>query len=248
MHKGIAGGYFGELAIVSCENAPGGHAFIVYHSFIDDTLDFSRFSKGYDYKTWKKTEPRLYKINAFEYVSLGNAGNDATASSFHSQLSESESTGDDGDDAGVYFNREFAHEKQNYDDKYDKNNSEEFKQEYDENYATYTLVKKKQIDSVIAVFEDNNWYNLTRNNCAHVAAKAWNSVMGRDYFTVKKLGSGEILNSYDYFFAFCIPSIGVAKALNKVIYDVSPGFLKDQISEDPYKFVFDMYRILELKL
>ncbi|MCR5478737.1 MAG: hypothetical protein K6F27_02610, partial [Ruminococcus sp.] len=248
IHKGINGGYCGELAIISCTNGLGGHAFLVYHSFIDDTLDFRGFTKGYDYTTWLPSEPRLYEIKTFEYVALGNAGNNATASSFHSQLSEFESTGDDGDDAGAYFNREFTHEKHNYDDNYDKNYPEEFKQEYDENYAISTLVKKKQIDSVIAVFNENNWYNLTRNNCAHVAAKAWNSIMGEDYFTVKKLGSGDILDSYDYFISFLFPYPGISITLDKIIYEVSPEFLKNQICKSPNRFVFDMYRILGLEL
>ena len=242
LHKGIAGGYCGELTIVSCTNKPFGHAFLVYQSFIDDILDFRGFTKGYNYTTWSPSQPRLYEIKPFEYVALGNAGNNATASSSHSQLSEFESTGVDNDDAGVFFNREFAVEVQM------DNKNKEFEHNYDQNYALSKLVDKSEINIVVEWLSKNNWYNLRNHNCAHTAVGAWNSICGEEYFTIKKVLDDSILDLADYAKILLVPSIGIRDGVDKIIYEASPAYLKDQISNYPDSFVFNMDKVLDKEL
>lgn len=176
----------GEMTIVSCTNGSTGHAFLVYQSFVDDTLDFTDLACGYEYMTWNKVEPCEYKINHSEYVAIGNAGRGVFGSS---QSSESGSTGIDGDEAGIFFNREFAVEKNNYDEKYDENNSDDFEQCYDENKAFSKLITDKQVKTIIDHCSENNYYNLVKNNCAIVAAEAWNKAFDSDEFEVVILPS-----------------------------------------------------------
>ena len=157
----------GEMTIVSCANLPTGHAFFVYKSYVNDTLNFKKFTGGYEYKTWKKKGPCKYKIKASEYVSIGNAGKGICGSS---ASSESNSQVNDGDDAGIYFNREFANEHA------------EGKPMYNLNCAYKREISAKQLKKIIKVCEDKNYYNLISNNCAKVAVKAWNKAYPRDIF------------------------------------------------------------------
>ena len=157
----------GEMTIVSCSNLPVGHAFFVYKSYIKDTLDFRKFTGGYKYKTWEKTAPCKYKIKCSQYVSIGNAGKGICGSS---TSSESNSNVDDGNDAGVYFNREFANEHS------------EGKAIYDMNRAYRREISASQLKKIIKVCEDKNYYNLVSNNCAKVAVKAWNKAYPNDIF------------------------------------------------------------------
>ena len=109
----------GEMMIVSCNNNGTGHSFFVYKSYVKDTLDFRKFAKGYEYKTWKMKEPCRYFIKPQEYVSIGNAADAADGSG--RQLRESKDELNDGDEAGVYYNREFAKESLKGKAIYDKN-------------------------------------------------------------------------------------------------------------------------------
>ena len=241
LHIGIAGGYCGELAIVSCTNGflETGHAFLVYHSFIDDILDFSRFSCGYNYMTWEESKARVYTIKSMEYVALGNAGSDAYDHG-SSQWFESTDEINDGDYAGVYFNREFVVEMVNYNKYSDEGIKERLKQKYDKNYAISKLVKKQQIDIVINEFSDNNWYNLLEHNCAYVAAMAWNKAFGTNVFTISSLNSKEDIDISDL---MCYAH----GAFKKVYIKIAPYGLKTQIARYNNKFVLDIYRILGLR-
>ena len=241
LHIGIAGGYCGELAIVSCTNGflETGHAFLVYHSFIDDILDFSRFSCGYNYMTWEESKARVYTIKSMEYVALGNAGSDAYDHG-SSQWFESTDEINDEDYAGVYFNREFVVEMVNYNKYSDEGIKERLKQKYDKNYAISKLVKKQQIDIVINEFSDNNWYNLLEHNCAYVAAMAWNKAFGTNVFTISSLNSKEDIDISDL---MCYAH----GAFKKVYIKIAPYGLKAQIARYNNKFVLDIYRILGLR-
>ena len=166
----------GEMTIVSCSNGLAGHAFLVYKSYINDTLDFTKFTCGYEYKTWVKTDSCEYSIKKNEYVAIGNAGKGVGGSS---QLSEGSSSGDDGDDAGIYFNREFAVEYNNYISNYSE---DDFEEEYDENNAYTKRTSSYQLETIIDYCADNNYYNLLTNNCANVAVNAWNEAFKTDNF------------------------------------------------------------------
>ena len=171
----------GELTIVSCTNFPLGHAFLVYRSFVNDTLDFTKLTYGYEYKTWDEMEPCMYSMGRLDYVAIGNAGAGAYGGS--SNPSESGSSGSSGsgssssgsDRAGVYFNREFALEM----------SSEE--KAYDENKAYSRLISEKQLQKAIEHCEKQNYYNLVENNCAIVAAGAWNAAFDEKTFKIKVL-------------------------------------------------------------
>ncbi len=232
LHIGIAGGYCGELAIISCTNAPAGHAFLVYHSFINESLDFSHFSCGYDYLTWKESKPRLYNIKPFEYVAIGNAGEDATGK--YKDWFETYDQLEDHDYSGAYFNREFAVEMINYNTNYNKNKTNDFEQKYNNNYAISIFVKPNQIKKVISVYSRSNWYNVLAHNCAKVAARAWNSIFGKDFFNTNLPDPSNLI---DY---ITLPY--------DLAESIMPFGLKNQIKLFPDKFVFDIYKILDVKL
>ena len=46
---------------------------MVYHSFIEDTLRFSRFTGGFTYGDWVYTTEKDYDIYPQEYVAIGNS-------------------------------------------------------------------------------------------------------------------------------------------------------------------------------
>ncbi|MCR5480374.1 MAG: hypothetical protein K6F27_11050 [Ruminococcus sp.] len=213
---GINQAVIGDMTIVSCTNDIG-HAFLVYKSYIKDVIDFNGLTKGYEYKTWKAVAPCYYTIEPYQSVSIGNAGKGLFGSS---QSSETSSTGIDGDSAGVYFNREFAVEYKNYCDHYDCNHPEKFKQEYDQNLACTQKVTAYQLQSIIKYCSKNNYYNLSTNNCSHVARNAWNCAF--PYYRFES-------NGYLGFL-------------------MAPGTLQFDIAKTRQAFVYNMYSVLELDL
>ena len=169
LHWGFTNDVIGEICIVSCSNLPFGHAFLVFHSYFDMTLDFTELTKGYEFGTWEELSPCLYEIDKLEYVSIGNAGKGLFGSS---QISETSSTGDDNDDAGIYFNREFANEA----------NSN--KSLYDENAAYSRYITIFQLTTLLETCSENNYYNLVTNNCSIVASYSWNRTFEDDLIPV----------------------------------------------------------------
>lgn len=172
----------GNLTIVSCSNAPVGHAFLVYQSYINDTIDLTELTGGYEFGTWNSKSPCEYTINRSDYIAIGNAGAGAEGGS--SQPFESSSTGLDGDKAGVFFNREFANEMKNYKD---NAGSKEFKQYYDQNESISKPITEINLKRIINNCSTHNYYNLLTNNCAIVAANSWNLVSNDIKFNVKVL-------------------------------------------------------------
>ena len=170
----------GELIIVSSKNTFAGHAFLVYYSYINDTLDFRRLSGGFEYMTWKEVEACKYEIGMNEYVTIGSSS--TVLGEIETPF---ESFGDlhDGDNSGIFFNREFAEEKTNYDTKYDENNSEKFEQKYDKNCAYSRPITEAQIKKVIQYCGDKDYYNVLTNNCAKTAVTAWNNAFDKEEFT-----------------------------------------------------------------
>jgi hypothetical protein len=96
LNKGLAGGIIGKLTIVSHDPDGFGHSFLLYESYINDTLDLSGLAAGFEYikndgddsdrNNWKKIYPCEYKISPNRYISIGNfvdngAGGSAGASS-----------------------------------------------------------------------------------------------------------------------------------------------------------------------
>ena len=169
----------GELTIISCSDLPTGHGFQIYKSYVNDTLDFTELTHGYVFneseETWESVDPCFYTITPGDSVSIGNAGLGAGASSSNSQLSEMYPSGDDGDEAGVFFNREFAVEY----GKYQEHLASAFywmpyNQAYGNNYAYTKKITDTQLKKDISWHKLSNYYNLLVNNCAQLAAGAWN--------------------------------------------------------------------------
>ena len=163
----------GEMTIVSCNNNGTGHSFLVYKSYVKNKLDFKKFTGGYQYKTWKEQKPCEYLIKPSEYVSMGNAAADADDNG--TVLNESKDEINDGDKAGVYFNREFAKEHL------------QGKATYDKNWAYKREISDGQLKSIIKTFEKKNYYHVTANNCTKVAIAAWNKA-----YTDKKFSSATL--------------------------------------------------------
>ena len=185
----------GEMTIVSCSNGSG-HGFLIYHSFIEDTIDFTGLTGGYTYGDWEKVSASYYNIHPNEYVSIGNAGGAAGKSSGSSdggdssQLSESGSSssiGDDKDDAGVYFNREFAYEYKRFEKEYDPEKPERYNPVYVDNYAYTQYINESQMRRIIKIASERDYYNVITNNCVTVANRAWNSAYPNDTFKADTL-------------------------------------------------------------
>ena len=201
----------GELTIVSCSNPLTGHGFLVYKSAVNDTLDFTGFVRGYTYQTWNKVDPCFYDIQCGQSVSIGNAGATVGGSSVSGESgsnsggssvgssggssgssagpSSGSSSGSESDVAGIYFNREFAVEANNYKENYDSSNPSDFKQEYDKNYAYTKKITQDQWDKLIQYHNDHNTYDLLWNNCVLVATRAWNLIYQDDQIDTNAIPS-----------------------------------------------------------
>ena len=160
----------GKLTIVSCNNFPFGHAFLLYQSFVNDSFDFSGFTKGYSYGEWKAESPGKYLIGCGDYISLGSSAVDAET--WNPEMFENYDEIGDGDDGGVYYNRELAYV-------YYHNEA------YSSNKAYSRYIEDEDIKSVIKILKSDNYYNFIGLNCAHISAIIWNTIYPHDAFSVK---------------------------------------------------------------
>lgn len=162
--KGLAGGIIGEMTIVSChpddEGFTGGHAWLSYKSYVNDTLDVSGLLTGflYDYsaKGFYQSKVNDYTIKRNGHMAIGNAGTSGTSGAL------STITGSCG---GILYNREFYGE-------WDNNN-------FYTGVAAYTrTVTQDEYDAVMKYCTDNCYYNLYSHNCSTVASNAWKAAFG----------------------------------------------------------------------
>lgn len=159
----------GELTIVSSTyNGPIGHSFLVYKSYVNDSLDFSKLNGGYKVEnniisgiSYYKTYASFYNISRNEYITIGNTGTDLDSNGFES------CDGLDKDSAGIFYNREFAVEISHY--AKGKRN-----QKYKNNEAYGRQLTEEQMDMIILVHSNINYYHFFENNCAYTASMAWN--------------------------------------------------------------------------
>ncbi|MBR3515956.1 MAG: cellulose binding domain-containing protein [Lachnospiraceae bacterium] len=166
--------FIGTITIVSCSNRIG-HGFLVYHSFIEDTLRFSGFTGGFTYGDWVYTTEKDYDIYPQEYVAIGNSARAGMTGPSHI----SEIGIEVGPTlAGIYYNREFANEYNNY---INNQGNADFEQYYDQNYAYTRFINSDQMDKIIDHLNCNNYYNLVLNNCVIVAAGSWNYAFGHEF-------------------------------------------------------------------
>ena len=196
---------------ISCSNPLTGHGFLVYKSAVNDTLDFTGFVRGYTYQTWEQIDPCFYDIKCGQSVSIGNSGAAVGGSSVPGESgsnsggssvgssggssgssagpSSGSSSGSEGDVAGIYFNREFAVEANNYIENYDSSNPNDFEQAYDKNYAYTKKITQTQWDELIKYHNEHNTYDLLLNNCILVATKAWNLIYPDDQIDTNTIPS-----------------------------------------------------------
>ena len=179
LHRGIGNGIVGKLTIVSCDNSPFGHAFFVYQSYIEKSLNLTMYTAGYDSKSYLRMDLQWYIITPDEYITIGNAGQDAEIEHIP-QIKELRFT--DYDTAGVYFNREIVYEYLNYKHNYDPDNPNDFKPAYDLNMAYSKEITEIELEQILERAIDHNYYDITFNNCAEVAVYTWNSVFVDDRF------------------------------------------------------------------
>lgn len=173
--KGLKNGIVGELTIVSCHpndaGFTGGHAWLVYKSYINDGIDVSGLLDGYIYDTqnrsFKHSKINSYDINRNGYVAIGNAGTEGTSGALSTIV---------GSCGGILYNREF----------YGAWVNENFYLDV----AAYTKeITNDEFNKVLAYCSENNYYNLYNHNCSSVASEAWENAFGTDdEFKAKKNG------------------------------------------------------------
>lgn len=198
LKKGLENEVCGELTIVSCSSFLNpGHGFLVYKSYINDEVNAGQLTGIYKFDKNKcefintsqyKYYP--YILSPHKYLSIGNAGTNATYGPSGDSLgssgsidssgslgsggdgSENESDLNDGDLGGMYFNREFAYDVL-------RNNSTSA---YINNYSYTKQITVNNLSDVVSCSQKNNYYNLTKHNCVHVAIEIWNLVFPEEPF------------------------------------------------------------------
>ena len=225
----------GDVTIVSCTDLPAGHGFLVYKSYVNDVLDFNGLAAGYKYQQWDEHQtPGDYEIKCNQSVGLGNAGKAAEGGDM--KLFEDPTELDDGDPFGVYFNREFSCEYRHY---LEHKDDLIYNQCYGHNYAYTRKITQDKFDDLLQYHKDHNWYDLVSNNCAQVAAGAWNQAFSADgdTFDTTHLGLTPV-------------PVGPPGTIPTTVWvvvekpDVAPARLKGQIKDKSGSFVYDVKAVI----
>lgn len=166
----------GELSIISAS----GHSFLIYKSYIDDYFYVENLNGGYEILQTEDGQWTYVEENSDwkyacedEHITFGS-----TSVSFESDWEQNlgwpfeGDTLDDGDETGIYYNREVVYELNRY------NKSLKTGTEYEEKYKNSAIysrdITKEQQDRFLYKLAQLNYYNLATNNCANVAIKTWN--------------------------------------------------------------------------
>ena len=166
----------GELSIISAS----GHSFLIYKSYIDDYFYVENLNGGYEILHTEDGQWTYVEENSDwkyacedEHITFGS-----TSVSFESDWEQNlgwpfeGDTLDDGDETGIYYNREVVYELNRY------NKSLKTGTEYEEKYKNSAIysrdITKEQQDRFLYKLAQLNYYNLATNNCANVAIKTWN--------------------------------------------------------------------------
>ena len=76
--KGLADGIYGEIAVVASE----GHAFMIYKSYINDSIPLFAFNEVFSYHNsiipLYYTDEKLYRIKRDHYMTISLAANDTS--------------------------------------------------------------------------------------------------------------------------------------------------------------------------
>lgn len=165
--KGIMFGYVGKLTIVS---APGsllpldfGHSFLVYESFVDDTLDLTQFYTGYDLyfspngKEVLPENPKGYKIHKNEIITFG-------VWKYKDALYEN---------SGVSYNGEIH---TIFEELRESNNQYTSEMSFISNDAYSQLITDTQLQTLLQTANNTDNYNFFVNNCSVFAERIWYAV------------------------------------------------------------------------
>ena len=221
---GIGNGIIGEISIVSYykdgDPFTSGHSFLVYKSYINDTLDFSNF-----YTIFKKeifnnssyfsrvheSNMNNYTINKSEYITLDVAASGIGSSSGSNNSNSNNSLNNtkfnfnaitNNLDGGAWVDWELLQVA--------KANGK-----YAPNLALTNKITKPQLNDIINCYRESNkyGYSIYTNNCAKIATEAWNKAFNDD------------LNSWELYY--------------------TPMHLKSSISSRENSYEFDLENILK---
>ncbi len=165
LKKGLANDVTGRLTLISCHDGESGwtegHAFFVYTSYIDDKLDFSKFSYGWSRK------------NRTESWSWENLQEDETTQSEYAiSIGESVSVGLGAENESILKHNGFNYNMEVY-KRFNKN----YNSSYDTNAYVYQDISEEKLCKLIDYCTDDsrNYWNPT-HNCAVIACGAWNVI------------------------------------------------------------------------
>lgn len=186
LKEGLANGITGRLTLISCHDGKkpciDGHAFFIYTSYINDTLNFSTFSYGWsridNTESWSAENIQEdvptqanYNINIEESVTMGLGALDKSTMSSSTKN-------------GFNYNMEVY-----------KHFDKEYGYSYDTNAYIYQDIKENELYKLINYCTDNseNYWNPI-HNCSSLACKTWNFI------------SKNKVHSHNIFYFFGIPS------------------------------------------
>ncbi len=170
----------GELTIVASTYSPIGHTYLLYESYINDSLWLSGLTGGYN--IYQNKDGNF----SYENVDAGNvdlkkgslvtiAASSIAAGNFGGAIIESNIENGDLDSAGIYYNREVMGEIKKHN---------EGKELYVNNAALSKEISENELSELIKYHKSRNYYNILDNNCNIIATGAWNYAFGIDEFDV----------------------------------------------------------------
>lgn len=172
--KGLAGGVIGKITLINCYNHEDsawdqGHTFLVYTSYVNDLLDLSTLTTGWnrvdDSLSWskeniKRDEPATseYKIKHGESIAIGNGDFDTGLYEYIDDYGLIER----GVDNGVSYNMEvYKHFSNGF--SYLSNT-----------YIEQDITEKELLALIAYCGQPNVSYWSVTHNCTEVACQAWN--------------------------------------------------------------------------
>ena len=165
----MKGDVVGKLFLVSTDT----HSFLVYKSYINDSLNLHNFDAVYYYNNYNglfdeqfaPVSDRVYNIKANKFITIGLSANiepgDVLLNSkkdFYASIL----TGKSYTEGGIKCNWELY----NY---YIDNDDNQFP-----NLAIGKDITSLELECLLEYCNDNNYYSLINHNCAIVATRAWN--------------------------------------------------------------------------
>ncbi len=176
----------GKLTIVASEYNRLGHSYLLYESYVKDSLGLYFLTGGYSISdhngkfSYERIKSGTVYLNRGECVTIGNSSVSAGFGS--GAILETEEDEGFVDDGGIYYNREVAVEINEY-----KKNKQEV---YVSNVAYSNEISEEELSKMISYHQGRNYYNIVTNNCNEVAIGAWNYTFDVDEFDMTPFPKG----------------------------------------------------------